>query len=203
MTVLCCSYAYFIFKLLVLFLAGGLIYIVLRYIFKMNHWRWFVYVVDEFDWLMVNIDVHVGSGRDIPQSTMEFINLALLIVTYAYVQLQSLIVPLVTSSLVLSHYKYQSRCSCLWEYLGRCTSFSRFIFGFVRLQTSKAHSWTCMDIYVFATPYRVTWDFYFTARNHTLKIREWSEGELNYVSLMTRLWLCTRWSSKKEMGSLL
>ncbi|KAG0601359.1 hypothetical protein M758_11G104400 [Ceratodon purpureus] len=57
----------------------------------------------------------------------------------------------------------------------------QFYFRFVCLQTSKPHSWTCMDIYVFATPYRVTWDFYFTARKHTLKINEWTEGELNYV----------------------
>lgn len=34
---------------------------------------------------------------------------------------------------------------------------------------------------MFATPYRVTWDYYFTARNHTLKIDEWTEGELDYV----------------------
>jgi hypothetical protein len=34
---------------------------------------------------------------------------------------------------------------------------------------------------VFATPYRVTWDYYFTARKHTLKIDEWEEGELAYV----------------------
>ncbi|XP_057861983.1 uncharacterized protein LOC131070448 [Cryptomeria japonica] len=52
----------------------------------------------------------------------------------------------------------------------------------VHLKTSKAHSWTCMDLYVFATPFRVTWDFYFTAREHTLTIEEW-EGleELEYV----------------------
>ncbi|KAG0609541.1 hypothetical protein M758_8G192400 [Ceratodon purpureus] len=53
--------------------------------------------------------------------------------------------------------------------------------GVLHIQTSSAHSWTCLDLYVFATPYRVTWDYYFTARNHTLKIDEWSEGELNYV----------------------
>lgn len=36
---------------------------------------------------------------------------------------------------------------------------------------------------MFATPYRVTWDYYFIARNHTLKIQEWEEGELEYVRL--------------------
>jgi hypothetical protein len=38
---------------------------------------------------------------------------------------------------------------------------------------------------VFATPYRVTWDYYFTARKHTLKIDEWEEGELAYVSTLS------------------
>lgn len=36
-----------------------------------------------------------------------------------------------------------------------------------------------MDIYVFATPYRVTWDFYFLAREHTLEFEEW-EGKSEY-----------------------
>ncbi|KAH7544378.1 hypothetical protein JRO89_XS15G0156900 [Xanthoceras sorbifolium] len=43
----------------------------------------------------------------------------------------------------------------------------------------SAHSWTCMDIYVFATPYRVTWDYYFLAREHTLEFKEW-EGKAEY-----------------------
>ncbi len=38
---------------------------------------------------------------------------------------------------------------------------------------------------MFATPYRVTWDYYFTARKHTLKIDEWEEGELAYVSTLS------------------
>lgn len=50
-------------------------------------------------------------------------------------------------------------------------------------QVSKAHSWTCMDIYVFATPYRVTWDYYFTSREHTLDFKEWEgKAEYEYVS---------------------
>eukprot|EP00249_Psilotum_nudum_P014479 c24846_g1_i1 orf=91-1647(-) len=53
--------------------------------------------------------------------------------------------------------------------------------GILHIQTSKAHSWTCMDLYIFATPYRVTWDYYFTARKHTLKIESWEDGELDYV----------------------
>ena len=40
-----------------------------------------------------------------------------------------------------------------------------------------------MDIYVFATPYRVTWDYYFISRDHTLEFDEWSEkAEYEYVS---------------------
>ncbi|CAI8587701.1 unnamed protein product [Vicia faba] len=50
------------------------------------------------------------------------------------------------------------------------------------LKTDEAHSWTCMDLYVFATPYRVTWDYYFSAREHTLKLDSWEEpAELEYV----------------------
>ncbi|KAH0902420.1 hypothetical protein HID58_041923 [Brassica napus] len=43
----------------------------------------------------------------------------------------------------------------------------------------KAHSWTCMDIYVFVTPYRVTWDWYFISREHTMEFNEW-EGKVEY-----------------------
>lgn len=54
--------------------------------------------------------------------------------------------------------------------------------GLLRLKTSAAHSWTCMDLYVFATPYRVTWDYYFSAREHTLKFDSWEEAaEMEYV----------------------
>eukprot|EP00249_Psilotum_nudum_P014480 c24846_g2_i1 orf=519-2075(-) len=53
--------------------------------------------------------------------------------------------------------------------------------GILHIQTSKAHSWTCMDLYVFATPFRVTWDYYFTARKHTIAIQNWEDGELEYV----------------------
>ncbi|XP_051226266.1 uncharacterized protein [Lolium perenne] len=54
--------------------------------------------------------------------------------------------------------------------------------GTVHIKTSQAHSWTCMDLYVFATPYRVTWDYYFLGREHTLEITEWeSKAEYEYV----------------------
>ncbi|KAK9155751.1 hypothetical protein Sjap_003231 [Stephania japonica] len=46
-------------------------------------------------------------------------------------------------------------------------------------EVSNAHSWTCMDLYIFATPYRVTWDYYFLAREHTLEFNEW-EGKAEY-----------------------
>lgn len=53
----------------------------------------------------------------------------------------------------------------------------------VTIQVSKAHSWTCMDLYVFATPYRVSWDYYFLSREHTFEFKEWEgKTEYEYVS---------------------
>lgn len=50
------------------------------------------------------------------------------------------------------------------------------------LQTNVARSWACMDLYVFATPYRIIWDYYFSAREHTLEIKSWEEtAEKEYV----------------------
>ncbi|KAK3423687.1 hypothetical protein EUGRSUZ_F00552 [Eucalyptus grandis] len=50
------------------------------------------------------------------------------------------------------------------------------------LSVIKAHSWTCMDIYVFATPYRVTWDYYFLSCEHTFEFKEWEgKAEFEYV----------------------
>ncbi|KAJ7943583.1 Inositol-1,4,5-trisphosphate 5-phosphatase [Quillaja saponaria] len=34
---------------------------------------------------------------------------------------------------------------------------------------------TQLDLYVFATPYRITWDYHFSAREHTLKFDSWEE----------------------------
>ncbi|XP_048321246.2 uncharacterized protein LOC107431793 [Ziziphus jujuba] len=56
---------------------------------------------------------------------------------------------------------------------------SEFGGGTLHIKVSKAHSWTCMDIYLFATPYRVTWDYYFLSREHTLEFEEW-EGKAEY-----------------------
>ncbi|XP_061370399.1 uncharacterized protein LOC133313094 [Gastrolobium bilobum] len=56
---------------------------------------------------------------------------------------------------------------------------SQFGGGTLHLKVSNAHSWTCMDLYIFATPYRVTWDYYFLAREHTLEFKEW-EGRAEY-----------------------
>ncbi|EYU19247.1 hypothetical protein ABFS82_13G170100 [Erythranthe guttata] len=54
--------------------------------------------------------------------------------------------------------------------------------GTLHIKVSKAHSWTCMDLYVFATPYRVTWDYYILSREHTLDFKEWeSQAEFEYV----------------------
>jgi len=47
-----------------------------------------------------------------------------------------------------------------------------------------------MDLYVFATPYRITWDYYFSSREHTLKFDSWEEpAELEYVKLVLALLL--------------
>ncbi|KAJ8421984.1 hypothetical protein Cgig2_003617 [Carnegiea gigantea] len=56
------------------------------------------------------------------------------------------------------------------------------------LQTSSAHSWTCMNLYVFATPYGVTWDYYFAANDHTLKIESWEDAvELEYLGVSANI----------------
>ncbi|XP_057465258.1 uncharacterized protein LOC130754980 [Actinidia eriantha] len=59
---------------------------------------------------------------------------------------------------------------------------SEFGGGTLHIKIRNAHSWTCMDLYVFATPYRVTWDYYFLAREHTLEFKEWEgKAEFEYV----------------------
>ncbi|KAL6999315.1 hypothetical protein U1Q18_000475 [Sarracenia purpurea var. burkii] len=59
---------------------------------------------------------------------------------------------------------------------------SEFGGGTLHIKVSNAHSWTCMDLYVFATPYRVTWDYYFLGREHTLEFKEWEgKAEFEYV----------------------
>lgn len=59
---------------------------------------------------------------------------------------------------------------------------SQFGGGTLHLKVSNAHSWTCMDLYIFATPYRVTWDYYILAREHTLEFKEWeSKAEYEHV----------------------
>ncbi|KAI3948806.1 hypothetical protein MKX01_022220 [Papaver californicum] len=59
---------------------------------------------------------------------------------------------------------------------------SQFGGGTLHIQTSKPHSWTCMDLYIFATPYRVTWDYYFLAQKHTFELKQWvGRAEYDYV----------------------
>ncbi|KAJ8754674.1 hypothetical protein K2173_010765 [Erythroxylum novogranatense] len=57
--------------------------------------------------------------------------------------------------------------------------------GTLHIKVNKAHSWTCMDLYIFATPYRVTWDYYFLSREHTLDFKEW-EGKAEYEYVKNR-----------------
>ncbi|XP_031104565.1 uncharacterized protein LOC116008734 [Ipomoea triloba] len=59
---------------------------------------------------------------------------------------------------------------------------SAFGGGTLHIKVSKARSWTCLDIYVFATPYRVTWNYFMLSGDHKVNIDEWaSEAELEYV----------------------
>ncbi|KAG6685740.1 hypothetical protein I3842_12G127500 [Carya illinoinensis] len=59
---------------------------------------------------------------------------------------------------------------------------SEFGGGTLHIKVSNSHSWTCMDLYVFATPYRVTWDYYFLSREHTFVFKEWEgKAEFEYV----------------------
>jgi hypothetical protein len=40
-----------------------------------------------------------------------------------------------------------------------------------------------MDLYVFATPYQFTWDYYFVSREHTIDFKEWvNHKEYEFVS---------------------
>ncbi|KAK9072277.1 hypothetical protein SSX86_008710 [Deinandra increscens subsp. villosa] len=56
---------------------------------------------------------------------------------------------------------------------------SEFGGGTLHIKVSNAHSWTCMDLYIFATPYRVKWDYYFLSREHKVEFDEW-EGKAEY-----------------------
>nr|CAN60720.1 hypothetical protein VITISV_022056 [Vitis vinifera] len=59
---------------------------------------------------------------------------------------------------------------------------SEFGGGTLHIKVSNAHSWKCMDLYVFATPYQVTWDYYFLSREHTVQFDAWEEkAEFEYV----------------------
>nr|XP_004252023.1 uncharacterized protein LOC101252754 [Solanum lycopersicum] len=59
---------------------------------------------------------------------------------------------------------------------------SRYGGGTIHIKVNNAHSYSCMDLYIFATPYRVTWDYYALSREHTVQIKEWeSQAELEYV----------------------
>ncbi|KAL3733524.1 hypothetical protein ACJRO7_022961 [Eucalyptus globulus] len=52
---------------------------------------------------------------------------------------------------------------------------SEFGGGTLHIKVSKAHSWTCMDIYILATPYHLTWDYYFLSREHTFEFKSGEE----------------------------
>jgi hypothetical protein len=74
----------------------------------------------------------------------------------------------------------------LWSAVFKQSSFSfckllRIIY--VPVQVSNALSWTCMDLYVFATPYHVSWDYYLLSGEHTFEFNRWEgKAEYEYVS---------------------
>ncbi|CAA7405610.1 unnamed protein product [Spirodela intermedia] len=54
--------------------------------------------------------------------------------------------------------------------------------GKLHIKTSMPCRWTCLDLYILATPYRVTWTFFFFSRKHTIDFNEWQgEAEYDYV----------------------
>ncbi|MQM02505.1 hypothetical protein Taro_035277 [Colocasia esculenta] len=86
-----------------------------------------------------------------------------------------------------AHLEWKGACfyhtSAWLEFHNR--SGSPFGGGTLHIKTRKPHSWTCMDLYIFATPYRVTWDYYFLARDHTFDFETWEgEAEYEYVSVL-------------------
>ncbi|KVI10325.1 hypothetical protein Ccrd_011267 [Cynara cardunculus var. scolymus] len=87
---------------------------------------------------------------------------------------------------ISNHSDLQWKGSCFYQNTAwlelHNKSGSEFGGGTLHIKVSNAHSWTCMDIYVFATPYRVTWDYYFLSREHTLEFDEWGgKAEYEYV----------------------
>nr|GMC76545.1 inositol-1,4,5-trisphosphate 5-phosphatase [Ipomoea batatas] len=54
--------------------------------------------------------------------------------------------------------------------------------GALHIKVSKAHTWYCDDTYLFATAYRVKWDYFFLSREHIIEFDQWiSKAELEYV----------------------
>ncbi len=95
-------------------------------------------------------------------------------------------------------FSWQSLISLLWIMGSAVHKFSSVFAnccGFC-WQTSNARTWMWSDLYVFATPYQVTLASYFFTHKYTLKINEWKEGELDYVSAIAVFpsLPCTRFS---------
>ncbi|XP_022888423.1 uncharacterized protein LOC111403961 isoform X2 [Olea europaea var. sylvestris] len=89
-----------------------------------------------------------------------------------------------TATTVENHLQWKGACfynnSAWLEFHNK--SKTEFGGGTLHIKVRNAHSWTCMDLYLFATPYRVTWDYYFLSREHTLEFKEWhSKSEYEYV----------------------
>ncbi|KAK3424108.1 hypothetical protein EUGRSUZ_F00893 [Eucalyptus grandis] len=90
-------------------------------------------------------------------------------------------------------------------------TWSEFGGGTLHIKVSKAHSWTCMDIYVFATPYHMTWDYYFLSREHTFEFKDGVSiflmqagmlGTLQALWDVFPLFSSTGWGEKSNIGFL-
>lgn len=51
----------------------------------------------------------------------------------------------------------------------------------INVVTSAGRSWTCLDLYVFGTPWRVIPDYYFFSRHHSFHVKWLHNNERDYV----------------------
>ncbi|XP_078149741.1 uncharacterized protein LOC144545059 [Carex rostrata] len=96
------------------------------------------------------------------------------------------LLPSFVGSVASSENRIQWKGACFYENEAwlefHNESESKFGGGKLHIKVSNAHSWTCMDLYVFATPYQFTWDYYFISREHTLNFKEWvNQKEYEFV----------------------
>ncbi|KAJ3687363.1 hypothetical protein LUZ61_016527 [Rhynchospora tenuis] len=96
------------------------------------------------------------------------------------------LLPSFVGSVASAENKIQWKGACFYENEAwlefHNESQSKYGGGKLHIKVNKAHSWTCMDLYLFATPYQITWDYYFISREHTLNFKEWvNQKEYEFV----------------------